>query len=213
MRTVDRLLGNYVNEHRAGGEADPRAYLAKAPPEDRLELAALIDAYLLRAPREAFDADAFRGSTAERTVDELERVLGGKAGLWPAVLPRLRARAGLKRSELVARLAESLGFANRGAKVGLYYHQMEQGLLPADGVSAQVLEALSRIVGETAEALRDAGRSAGEARDAGAGPMPAAPPAFARRTRLEAYATGTMAGSEPVGEEDWDEVDALFRGG
>lgn len=213
MSTTDRLLADYVSEHRAGGEADPRAYLAKAPPEDRFELAALIDSYLLRAPRQAFDPETFRGSPAERTVDELERVLGGSAGLWPALLPRLRARAGLKRSELVQRLATSLGLPDRSDKVERYYHQMEQGLLPANGVSERVLEALARIVGETAQALREAGRSMGGSGGAGARSTPAAPPAFARRTRLEADAAGAVAASEPVGEDDWDEVDALFRGG
>ena len=99
MTDVDRLLADYIAEHRAGGEADPREYLSRASPAQRTELAALIDAYLARAPRQSFDQAAFRGSSAERTVDELERAIAGQAGLWPAVLPRLRDRAGLKRSD------------------------------------------------------------------------------------------------------------------
>ena len=59
---------------------------------------------------------------------------------------------------------------------------MEQGLLPAQGVSDRVLDALGQIVGETAQALRDAGRALtppGEGR-------PAAPAAaFARRASAE----------------------------
>ena len=109
MSDVDRLLADYIAEHRAGGEADPRAYLSRASPAERRELAALIDAYLARAPRQPFDQASFRGSSAERTVDELERAIAGQAGLWPALLPRLRDRAGLKRSELVERLAAALG--------------------------------------------------------------------------------------------------------
>ena len=159
MTDVDRLFAGYVAEHRAGGEADPREYLSQAASAHRTELAALIDAYLARAPRQSFDEAAFRGSGAERTVDELERAIAGQAGLWPAVLPRLRDRAGLKRSTLVERLASALGVSDRQDKVAGYYHEMEQGLLPAQGVSDRVLDALGQLVGETAQALRDAGRA------------------------------------------------------
>ena len=159
MSDIDRLLADYIAEHRAGGEADPGEYLSRASSAQRAELAALIDAYLARAPRQPFDQARFGGSTAERTVDELERAIGGQAGLWPALLPRLRDRAGLKRSALVDRLAAALGVEDRREKVAVYYHEMEQGLLPAAGVSDRVLDALGRIVGETAQALRDAGRA------------------------------------------------------
>jgi hypothetical protein len=207
MSDVDRLLSEYVAEHRAGGDADPRAYLSRASPTQRIELAALIDAYLARAPRQQFDEAGFRGSSAERTVDELERAIAGQAGLWPALLPRLRVRAGLKRSELVERLAAALGVSDRKDKVAGYYHEMEQGLLPSQGVSDRVLGALGQLVGETTQALRDAGRALAPS---GEGPT-AAPAAFARRVYAE------PAGAPPPGTQaptagDWDEVDELFRG-
>jgi hypothetical protein len=207
MTDLDRLFGEYVAEHQAGGEADPGDYLSRVAAADRAELAALIDAYLARAPREAFDPAAFRGSRAERTVDELERAIAGQAGLWPALLPRLRDRAGLKRSWLVERLAAALGVQDREDKVAGYYHQMEQGLLPAAGVSDRVLDALGRIVGETAEVLREAG---GALRPPSEGPSAAPAAAFARRAYAEAAAPAQAPAAE-VGE--WDEVDELFRGG
>ena len=118
----------------------------------------LIDAYLARAPRQPFHQAAFGGSSAERTVDELERAIAGQAGLLAsAYLPRLRDRAGLKRSTLVERLASSLGVSDRQDRVAGYYHEMEQGLLPARGVSDRVLESLGQIVGESAGVLREAG--------------------------------------------------------
>jgi hypothetical protein len=204
---VDRLLADYIAEHSAGGEADPGAYLSRASPAERAELATLIDAYLARAPRQPFDQAAFRGSTAERTVDELERAIAGQAGLWPAVLPRLRDRAGLKRSRVVERLAAALGLQDREDRVAGYYHQMEQGLLPAAGVSDQVLEALGRIVGETAQALREAGRAL---RPPGEGPTAGPATAFARRAHAEVAAPPEA----PLPQEaEWDEVDELFRGG
>lgn len=207
MSDVDRLLADYIAEHRAGGEADPRAYLARASPAQRTELAALIDAYLARAPRQEFEEASFRGSDAERTVDELERAIAGQAGLWPTLLPRLRDRAGLRRSELVDRLAAALGVGDRRDKVAGYYHQMEQGLLPARGVSDRVLDALGHIVGETTQALKDAGQALTPPETG----RPAAPAAFARRAFAE------PAGAAPPGARspqrgEWDEVDELFRG-
>lgn len=208
MTEVDRRLGEYIAEHRAGGEADPGTHVARASPADRAELAALIDAYLAGAPRRAFDADDFRGSRAEHTVLELERVLGGQSGLWPALLPRLRDRAGLKRREVVERLAVALGVGGKTDKVAAYYHQMEQGLLPAYGVADQVLEALGQIVGESREALREAGRP----RQApGSGPG-AQQPAFARVGQPDASTTPPRA-APPDRAADWDTVDELFRGG
>ena len=96
--------------------------------------------------------------------------------MWPSLLPQLRNRARLKRADLVAQLAARLGAEGQSEKVGAYYHQMEQGLLPASGVSDSVLEALGRIVGSGKEALRKAGADAG----GGRGRAAAAGAVFAR---------------------------------
>jgi hypothetical protein len=208
MSDVDHLFADYVAEHRAGGDADPRLYLSRASPSQQTELAALIDAYLARAPRQQFEEASFRGSTAERTVEDIDRAIAGQAGLWPALLPRLRDRAGVKRSELVERLAAALGVGDRIDKVAGYYHEMEQGLLPSGGVSDRVLDALGQIVGETAQALREAGRALAPP-GGGAAAAPAA--AFARRAYAEPAGTPSPGAPSPQGAE-WDDVDELFRG-
>jgi hypothetical protein len=206
MISVERLFAQYTAEHQAGGAAGPRAYLARAAPAQRTQLAALIDAYLSRAPRRPFDPSDFAGSTAERTVDELQRALAGQAGLWPALLPALRDRAGLKRAELVQRLSAALGVAGQSEKVAGYYHEMEQGRLASERVSDRVLDALGQIVGESADALRSAGRAITPGPpflDSGA--------AFARH----AFAEPREPAAEPPPETPppgWDEVDWLFRG-
>lgn len=205
MSTVKRLLAEYIEEQRRGGDADPLPYLERASPADRHELAALIDGFLARAPRRHFDEAAFRDSRAEATVESLERSIDGSAGLWPALLPRLRARAGLKRRELVEHLAAALGVEARQAKVERYYHEMELGLLPAAGVSDRVLAALAQLIGSTAAELRDAGSSLGAG-----GESRTVTVAFARTVHADAAAP--PAGST-AGEEQWDEVDELFRGG
>ncbi|HLH65185.1 MAG TPA: hypothetical protein VKV27_05740 [Solirubrobacteraceae bacterium] len=210
MTAVQRLFEDYVREHRSGGEADPRAFLRRAPAGDRRELEALIDAYLARSPRQEFDAGRFRGSSAERTVDALERVLGGQSGLWPALLPRLRHRAGLRRSHLVEQLAAALGVPDRAAKVGVYYHRMEQGTLPSSGVSMRVLQALGALLGESAHELSRAGQ---QRRGPEAG-QAAAAASFARLAYGE-HEGPTSPTADPSSQptEEWDEVDRLFCAG
>jgi hypothetical protein len=211
MTDVERLLTEYKEAHQGGGDADPRPYLARVSGVDRELLAGLIDAYLAEAPRRPFSAAAFAASRAAPVAEEVERSLAGAGGMWPTLLPRLRARAQLRRSELVAQLAERLGAQGQQDKVGLYYHQMEQGLLPESGVSETVLDALGKIVHSTASALRKAGQ------------MPAPGPprtdegaVFARETYGEPAAPPADA-EEPAARErrdgEWDEVDRLFQGG
>ena len=197
MTDVDRLLQEFIAEDRAGGAADPAAFLARADADAREELAALLDGYLSRAPRRAFDGAAFAASPSRGVVDALDRSVAGSAGTWPALLPRLRDRARLRRSELVARLASALGASDREAKVGSYYHAMEQGTLPAAGVSDRVLEALGRIVGESVASLREAGRAM-------TGPAPPAPPApaFARLASAPAAAGAPRGARAPVQGRD-----------
>ena len=213
MTDVEQLLREYIEEHKASGAADPQSYLRRLEGDDRSELAALIDAYLARAPRRAWDPEAFERSGMAPFVDSVARSLQGSAGLWPSLLPRLRNRVRITRADLVAQLAERLGAQAKRDKVALYYHQMEQGLLPSDGVSDQVLEALGKIVGESRDALRRAGEAVGDAPLPGGGPI--AEQAFARSTRASAADAppGAPAASLEHAADEWDEVDRLFRGG
>jgi hypothetical protein len=209
-----RVFAEFVEAHLAGRDPDPWEYVERVEAADRAELEELIDAYYVDAPLRPWDAEAFRGSESERLVDAIDRSFRGRAGLWPAVLPRLRDRARLRRAELVSRLAAALGVGDREEKVGAYYHQLEQGLLPTAGVSERVVDGLAGILGVTAESLRSAGRTltpqVGEAEDA----------VFARRAfadqdlvleHAEAAPPPGVAGAEREAERD--EVDELFTGG
>jgi hypothetical protein len=216
-----QLFREFADRYAAEESADPREYLARAEGTDREELRALIDGFLERAPRREWDAAAFRGSMAERAVErageaEEEAAEAGAAaapepaGAWPEVLPELRHRARLKRSEVVERLAAALGFSDREARVGEYYHRMEQGLLTPSGVSSRVLEALGGIVGASAEALRGAGEM-GEAGAAGG-------EVFARVGGPTDQASPDVAGEVDASAADAtpappDELDRLFTGG
>lgn len=217
MSDVDRLLSEYIEEHRAGGEADPVRYLEQLEGTDREELATLLDAYLQRTPAKEWDAEAYRGSAAERLTESLHKALTGQAGLWPVMLPRLRERAKVKRAELVEKLAQALGIGDRSEKVASYYHEMEQGSLEASGVSSRVLEALSGIVGASAESLRRAGQSLAEGTALGEDRMDAAFTRLQSRASAadaEMPATPASPGTARSPEQaEWDEVDQLFRGG
>ena len=208
MADVERLLQKFIAEDRAGGVPDPLLFLEQVSGTDRDELEALIDRYLADAPRRPFDAAAFAASPARSVAEDLGRSLAGAGGAWPALLPRLRHRARLRRAELVARLSAELGVEGREAKVGAYYHQMEQGTLPASGVSDRVLEALSRILGERSERLREAGASL-RARSSAAD----ADVAFARLAEPDpAFAETAPPPAAAVDESRRDEVDELFTG-
>jgi hypothetical protein len=209
MADVEKLLHDFIEEDRTAGPADPLRYVERLEGIDRAELEALIDGYLARAPRRAFDAEAFERSPARGVAEELARALGGVSGTWPALLPRLRHRAQIARSEVVQRLADELGARDTQIeKVTRYYHAMEQGTLPSGGVSDRVLEALGRVLGVTAGRLRQAGKDAG---GRAAGPAEAA--AFARvgspdPTLVDADAL--RRGTARSGDEPRDEIDALF---
>ena len=76
-------------------------------------------------------------------------------------------------------------------------------------MSDTVLDALSKIVGWS----RDALRRAGEMPAAGGPTAPSSTETvFARTAPADAEAPASAARAEPPAEE-WDEVDRLFRGG
>ena len=131
MPELDRLFTEFVERHLAGEDPDPWSYIDQLSGDEREELEELIDAYFVGAPPRSWDAAAYRGSSAERIADALDRSFRGQAGLWPAVLPRLRDRARLTRGALVERLAESA----RGRRP-----PREGGrLLPRDGAGPPAL--------------------------------------------------------------------------
>jgi hypothetical protein len=208
MSDIERLFAGYKQAHRHGEAADPRPFLDRVSGLDREQLAGLIDTYLSRAPRRDVDAAAYRDSPAASVAESVQRSLAGSAGLWPALLPRLRTQARIRRADLVAELAARLGAQSKQAKVAAYYHQMEQGLIPAAGVSDTVLEAVGRIVGYSREALRSAGDM-----PAPSGATPEGGAVFARTARDTERDEQSPPPSPGAPGDDWDEVDRLFRGG
>jgi len=214
MADVDRLLREYIERFESGGSADPSDFLARVEGRDRNRLSVLIEGYLEHsAPAQDWDADAFRGSVAEKAVARVAESWSETAGQLPVELVRLRNEREITRADLVGRLADSLGVSGAREKVAFYYHRLERGLLPAEGISAKVWEALANLLGTSAEDLREAASSARPAAGA-AGPAyartaPPPPAAYVEQLNQEA---GMASPGEPAASEP-DEVDELFTGG
>lgn len=200
MSSVDDIFDRYKAAFRAGEGSDPQPFIDQLSGAARRELEALIAGFLARGARPAFSPEAF---AAAQESPLAQRVMASLGETWPVLLPRLRDEAGILRSDLVTRLADALGVTRRRDKVERYYHQMEKGLLEPAGVSDRVLDALSGIVGVSAERLRAAAGAVMPPRAAG--------PTFARAARSAPATSETLAAAaEPP---EWDEVDELFRGG
>ncbi|MGB0121264.1 MAG: hypothetical protein WBP55_09965 [Solirubrobacterales bacterium] len=218
MSQVDVLFRQFVTAWESGA-SDPRPYLSKVDGLDREELSTLINNFLDTASGRAWDPEAFAGSPAASLVDPLAKSLAGGSGTWPSLLPELRHRAKIKRSELVDRLAEALGVQGSEELVGEYYHGMEQGTVESAGVSRQVLNALSRILHTKAETLLEAGQAISGKDSPGQQPTfarlsPAATPLESRS--IESVESMSSADEQtPAGDQTKSDeiVDQLFTGG
>lgn len=215
MTDLDKLLRQYIERFESGGDVDPSDLIAQAETGEQAQLRELIAGYLEHAaPGREWDAAAFDGSVAERAVARTGEEWSAAAGELPVELVRLRNDREITRADLVTRLADSLGVSGAREKVASYYHRLERGLLPAEGVSSRVWDALAQLLGTIAETLRRAGAAARpppteEAASAYARTAPPPPPEYATTESLkeESRVTGNDRSEDP------DEVDRLFTGG
>lgn len=142
------LLDEFATAWARGETPDPRQLLARAPAEERDELARALDRYLAAAPPRAA-SEASRAYVAALR-DRLE------AEEPPLLVARV-AR-GLKRGDLVRALAKALGLEGREEKLALRYHELEAGGLDASRVHESVWSALAAILGQSVIPLARAWR-------------------------------------------------------
>jgi len=209
MARVDDIFGRYVAACESAGRAvDPGSYLDEVGGAERDALVVLINAYLDEGvPMPEWDPAAFHGSEAEKLADRLDHALTGEAGEWPVLLPKLRHEVRKPRSAVVAELTQELGVgADAEPRIAEYYHGMESGLLPAEGVTDRVLEALGRVLGCGSGLLRRAGRRFSEAGSQPGGIV------FARVSEGEQPELIPDLPPPVPARDTWDEVDRLFRG-
>ena len=206
----DRILSAFVDAWNAGDRPEVDAFVGRVPEAERAELAEAIAAFLTWAPTPAYSAATLDAIAAEPAVQAALAASRGPGGLWPELLPRLRTRAGLSPPQLAAALVRGLGLqAGSEGKAEGYLQRMERGELEPAGVSRRLLGGLARVLGVPAGELE------------GAGDVGTWQPAAAARFRAEAGAAEAVREDLEVladvlaarPDEDWDEVDALFRGG
>jgi hypothetical protein len=211
MPTREELLSEFIDAWNAGRRPHVEDYLERAPANDRDELASLIATFLEEAPTPDYSDETFAAILEEKAVAEAARLPEGESGFWPALLPRLRNRARLKRDEVVQRLAEALAVTGKAEKVHRYYHEMETGTLDPAGVSGRVIDALAGILGADAHEIERAGSF-----HPAIGSKPAALLARAENTGDdldEDFRVNAVATRGRAAPRDWDEVDRLFLGG
>lgn len=211
----ERILSQFIDAWNAGQRPDVDDFVERAPEPERPELVDDIASFLTWAPTPRYDGATLDAIASDPIVVEALAAAQGPGGLWPSLLPRLRARAALSTAQLASGLAELLGLpAGSTTKTQTYLEQMEHGELEPTGVSRRLLAGVSRLLGVPLGELEGAGDLADWHT-----PPPAAAVQFradagaaeAAREDLEVLADALAAPG--YADEGWDEVDELFRGG
>jgi hypothetical protein len=214
MSNTEQVLSDFIDAWNAGRRPRVREYLARVPEgPSRDDLADQISTWLELAPAPQYTSATRAQIRDEPIVRSVFGAVGEDAGLWPAVIPQLRARAGLSVGDLASRLVErfALGGGSK-ERTADYLERMERGELEASRVSRRLLDALGDLLGASASTLADAGML-------GTGPRLASPGGTLFRAEEEPrdwvaqdIETLSRAGLTPAPAE-MDELDRLFMGG
>jgi len=206
--SIEQIVGEFTDAWREGRRPSAAEYIARASPDERDEVAQLINEWLLIAPDPDYDAPALAELRAHPAV--IAALAAGAEQDQPvAVRVRsLREQAGLAVAALAERLGVRFGVGD-SARTAVYIERLEAGELDERRLSRRLLAAL-------AEAFAvDPGRLA---------PAPAAAHAWFRAaddadletitTEMQALLAAAMAPApSPDSEEEMDELDRLFAGG
>lgn len=214
MSTTDQVLSDFIDAWNAGRRPSVRDHLTRVPAGPaRDELADQITTWLEVAPTPAYSDAARAEIRDEPVVRHVLDAVGHDAGLWPDVIPGLRARAGLTVGQLAARLTErfSLGKGSE-ERTADYLARLERGELEPSRVSRRLLGALGELLGASGDTLADAGRFGGGLRAAAAGGTLFRAEGEAGdwvARDLDALSVAAMRPAPP----ELDELDRLFVGG
>jgi transcriptional regulator with XRE-family HTH domain len=204
MTPIEQLLGEFLDEWNAGARPDVNAYLDRAEPADRSELAEQLATWLEIAPTPAYD-DA---TLAEIAADPRLTAAIAKADLLNTPLakriPTLREQAGLAVRDVAARLTDAFSLPD-AERTEQYVTQLEAGELDERRLSQRLLDRLASILGVEADALAPQPATAGQA--------------FFRadedadRAAMASMQTLSEAAFAPAPDASLDELDRLFCGG
>ncbi len=205
---VDRLLSEFIDAWNAGRRPRVDDYLARASVDAQDELADALADWLAVAPTPAYDVAALRAIRAEPALRGA--AAEAETGLWPALLPRLRERAGLSARAVAARLTAAFGLGGQEDRAETYLQRMERGELDPARVSGRLLDVLGAALGVSGAELRRAGGFV----------PPAAAPAHAlfraerdSAARFEDELEALSRAALTPAPAPMDELDRLFCGG
>ena len=214
MSIPDQVLSDFIDAWNAGRRPRVRDYLARLPDgAARDELADQISNWLELAPTPAYDDAARAAIRGEPVVAQLLASAESDAGLWPTVVPALRARAGLTVPQLAARLLERLSLDRaQSERTRAYLERLERGALDPARVSRRLLDALGGVLGVPGGSLVESaayGRGLRPAAAGGAIFRAEAPADEWLRGDIETLSRAAMSPAPPP----MDELDRLFTGG
>ena len=209
----DRILSEFIDAWNAGERPDVDDYLARAPAEERGELADQLVSFLSVAPTPAYSDAALAAIRADPIVAEVLAAPEQRGGLLPMLLSTLRERFGVTTPQLAGELVRELDLpSDRQEKTASYLDRLERGELEPTRVSRRVFDALARLFRVPRAELEGAGDLGGfgpPAMAAGAVFRAEEDAAEAVAPHLELLAEALAA----PGSEDRDVVDDLFLGG
>ncbi len=206
MTTIQQLVGEFIDAWNAGRRPDVEAFLKRASPPDRDELAAQFATWLEIAPTPEYDDAARRSITHEPA---LNAALDAAAALRVPLAVRLatlRTRAGLGVGDIAGRLIGMFGLYDE-RRTADYLERIERDELDERRLSRRLLDALAAILGADRDELAPSpaalagGQAFFRADDT---------PDAAITERIDVLSRAALS---PAPETTMDELDRLFFGG
>lgn len=203
--TIEQLLGQFVEAWNDGTRPDVRDYLARAPEDERAELASRISTWLEVAPTPQYDDAALAEIAAEPALVAAFAEFDAEPVALAEQVATLRERAGLAISDVAARLV-SLFHVGDQARAEAYLERLEDGKLDERRLSRRLLGGLAAILGADPSQL-----SARPAFASGQTFFRADGEADEWRQGIDALSRSAMAPAPEGGQ--LDDLDRLFCGG
>lgn len=205
---VEQIVGEFTDAWKEGRYPSVADYLARTRPEDRDEVAQLIDEWLLIAPDPDYDEAVLAKLRAHPAV--VAALAAGAEQDEPVAkrVRSLREQAGFAVAALAERLSTHFAITDR-ARTTAYLERLEAGELDERRLSQRLLGALADVFAV------DPGRLA---------PAPASAHAWFRaaedadlstiEAEMQALSAAAMTPAPGAGSGDeMDELDRLFTGG
>lgn len=152
MTAIEQLIGEFIDAWNAGRRPDIDAYLERAEPAERDQLAAQLMTWLEVAPTPDFDAQTRAVISSEPSLAAALTTAAELRAPLAERLPNLRRRAGLAIGDLAARLTQLFALDDE-PRAAAYLEQIERNELDERRLSRRVLDALAAILGADRDQL------------------------------------------------------------